>query len=856
MDTPQDNRVTGALPALLILALVSGTAALVYEVLFFRYLGLLFGVAIHAVAAVVCAFLGGLGLGAWLGGRLLWRNNPLRVYAVLELLTALFGFLAPWLFRAVARGFSPAAPEGVPWSTLCVALLLLLWPTMMMGATFPVLGRAAAQGSTRIAHRIGLLYGFNTTGAVLGAVGSAYLLLPRFGLSAGCWLAALSNLLLAAAAWLLARRFSDAESDVEQHTGPASRPATEPPSIPADRPARTALYLCVFTTGLVILAMQVLGNRLLISLLGGSVYTFAAVLAVFLAGIALGGGLGAGPLAERPAPLTALGRTCILLAGAIGLGLLLLRLSNDGTDVLSGARNLGAPADATLGGFLIHSGRLAGLAFLPATFLSGAILPAAARWLGAGGRSLSAGLGGLYGINTLGAVIGSLLAGFFLLPRLGLRSGFLVLALLGLLAALPPLLAARRRREPAGHAGTLAVLAAAAVLLFLGLRTGRSQADLYGETERFYAESPVSSVRVIDVQEAGEPRPVRCLFVNGKAVATSLFVDQRLQLLLGFLPSLIHEQPRQILSIALGTGMSSGALALSGADQVEIVELSRGVIDACPLFDEWTGKVLEQDNVLVHHDDGRAFLSRMSDLDRRYDLISADPIHPWVAGSAALFTREYYTLARSCLNDGGLMSQWIPLYELSTADIAGIVHTFTSVFPDATAWVTGIDMVLLGSQRPLRIDAEQIRDRMEREPLRTLLSGVGVADVSDLLACGFAGRGTLEVIAQRSPGLISDDHPWIEFTAPRSALAAGYSTEVLRLLAGSADPLPLDPRTPEPLHRSIRERRKVLADAAQRFSRELEAGGRIGPARVAYIASLRGAAGESKDPGKNRRNGD
>ncbi|MFH0944390.1 MAG: fused MFS/spermidine synthase, partial [Planctomycetota bacterium] len=732
--------------------------------------------------------------------------------------------------RLAGEHLSPPAGGGsFPWQTFLLSFLILVVPTMLMGATFPVLGRALAADRENVAGRIGQLYGWNTGGAELGTLLCAYQFLPALGLAGTTRLAAGLNLLLACAALLLAWRSRGAPAA-------ATRPPSREPA--SGTPHGAALFSMAALIGCVTVALQILGNRLLISLLGGSVYAFASVLAIFLLGIAGGGLLGGGFLAARKRPLSALAHCCFLLAGAIGLGLLLLRMKVGPGDPLQGPRNLGLLSPgASMLDFLLAATSLAALTFLPATLLSGAIFPAVTRWFQASPGPLARRLGLLYGLNTLGSVVGSVMAVVVLLPLFGLRWSLLSLGLLSLLAGLLPLLAGRKAGEQPPPALLAASLLFSLALLAGGLYPGQPDGAALGEREIFYAESPASSVQVIEVEERGEPMPVRCLFVNGKAVATSMFIDQRLQLLLGFIPTLLHEDPRRIVSIALGTGMSSGALALSGAESLEIVELSSGVIAAAPLFDRWTGAVLDRPNVQLHCDDGRAFLQRSQ---KQYDLISADPIHPWVAGSANLFTAEYYRLARARLADGGMMSQWIPLYELTTEDIAGIVRTFSEVFPEVSAWVTGYDMVLLGSLEPLAIDLQRIRSRVSREPVRSLLRGVGVPDAESLLGCYFAGRESLQELAGRASRTITDDQPWIEFTAPRSALMSGYATEVLTLLALSGDRLPLRPGADPAVRAQIEAANLALREAALRFVEAIQTTGRLGAARNAYSAELRG----------------
>ncbi len=830
MDPMRDD---GRLPKmLLLLAFVSGAVALVYEVVFFRSLGLLFGVAVYAVTAVVCAFLGGLGLGAAVGGRLLARRSPLVTYAVLEVGVALFGYLAPFLFRRLTDAVVPPPGERLSFVTFGLSFLVLLVPTTLMGATFPVLGRAVAAGGRDTARRVGWLYGVNTFGAVAGALLAAWVFLPRLGLLGTTHLAAGANVTLAVLALVLwVRAPAAAAASPAPAVEDRRRPRSSEEESGDRAPLPPGILIGVAGAGFVALGVQVLGTRLLISLLGGTVHSFAAVLATFLLGIAIGGATFGGWLARRPSPAAALARAVMLLGAGVGVGMILLRLRLT-EDPFAGPLNMETPGWArTQFGYFRLAVELSAAALLPACVVSGAILPAAARTLR--GLGVARGLGTLYGLNTVGSVAGTLLAGLVMLPLLGLRGGMIALGGLALAFAVFPFVTARRAGERAGAVKTALALAATVAALAFGLRTATPEEG--DDFERiFHTESANASVTVGVVLEAGESEPVRCLFVNGKSVATSVFIDRRLQLLLGFLPTFLHDDPRRIVSVALGTGMSSGALAMSGAE-VDVVELSRGVIEACPRFDRWTGAVLERENVDVIHDDGRAFLRRT---DRTYDILSTDPIHPWVAGSAYLFTVEYYRLARSRLREGGIVSQWIPLYQLSTEDIAGITRSFTEVFPHVSAWVTGYDMILLGSDRELRLDPGRVRERMAAPEVRALLAEIGVAEPADVLGTWFAGNRTLEALADEARGPITDDRPWIEFTAPRSVFG-GFANDVIRRLATATEPPPIEEGTWAVDREAILAARERLRSAALAFVETVERTGRYGQARHDYTEVLR-----------------
>ncbi|MFM7297730.1 MAG: fused MFS/spermidine synthase, partial [Planctomycetota bacterium] len=651
---------------LLAIAFVSGAAALVYEVVFFRGFGLAFGVASHAVAAVVGAFLFGLGLGAWLGGKWLARVRPLRAYVGIELAIALYGLAAPTLMRQ-AREAAERGEIGLdaPLVAVPAAFALLAWPTLCMGATFPLLGRAIAQRARATWSSVGWLYALNTLGACAGALLAAYALLPELGLTRTTHAAVAGNVAVALLAALLARGEAHIGQDVSE---------VEPAPLAASAP-RVLLLGTVAMLGASALALQVLANRVLHSLLGGTVYVFAAIVAVFLFGVAAGGAFG-GHMGQRARrPVTLLGVLALAFALSICIGIVVLRARAGGEDLLYGPDNISLlepgewVSEYPKSRYLRLAIELSGLLLLVPTFLSGAFFASALAWARGSRAELGAALGRVYLWNTLGSILGSLLASFVLLPQLGLRGSFAVACALSIAVGVWLLWSAAARAEgakPLVRFGALFAASCALVALLPG--------EVPGSREQFRtvfaADAPASSAKVQEFLDASEPEPIRNLRVNGKTVASSIFIDRRLQYLLGAISTLAHPEPRKLACIGLGTGMTSAAMAVCGGELV-VVEISPAVIDAARRFEAWNAALHQREDVRIVADDGRAWLART---DERFDVISADPIDPCVSGSAYLYTEEYYRLGRARLAPGGLMSQWIPLYDLAPSDIAGIVR--------------------------------------------------------------------------------------------------------------------------------------------------------------------------------------
>lgn len=796
----------------LCVAALSGAAALVYELVFFRELGVLFGVAIHAVAAVVGTFLLGLGLGALWARRFRGGDDPLRAYASLELWIGVFGIVAPFLFRLLGwwltssrfdRGEAGSA-EYVAW-TLGFSFVLLLPPTILMGATFPLLAAAIERGGdgAKRSSRLGAVYGANTLGAAIGALLAAFVLLPYAGKVGTTHVAAAMNFVAAVIAFRAARTNTVAADELPRAVTPVALARPE--------------VIAAFASGFVALAFQVLGTRVLACLLAATVYAFAVALAVFLAGTAIGGAIGAAWWPRTTPTRRVIGCGLALLVVCMAIGIETTQAWAGAGDILFGPRNRKPPASFSLyvGEALLGSASL----FLVATAASGAVFTLLMRRAAAAATDTTAAIGKLFFANTLGSTTGALAAGFVLLPALGLRTSFWWLFAIAWGVAVVVWLAEPTRSRLSVKLATAALLCAAGALAAHALRVPTEREIDASVTTVFAADSPVSSVKVERSTDSSGMEPLLSFVVNGRVEASTTLLDRRLQYLLGFIPALIHQNPRRVLSIALGTGMSTAAVAMTGPERIDLVELSPAVLEAARHFDAYTGRLLDQPIVHVHVDDGRSYLARSDD---EFDLIMADPVHPTTAGSASLYTSEYYALARDHLAPGGMMSQWIPLYELSTEDIGGIVATFRSAFPHLTLWVTGYDLVLLGSPEPFVLDPRAIELRMQREPVRSTLRAIGVRDVADLLGCCFGAGSTAQALADHAPQPITDNKPWLEFTSPRRL--DQYSRDVIALLARSSEEPTFVATASEAVVERVRTASQRLRDGAGAFVENLRPG--------------------------------
>lgn len=788
---------------LYLLFFLSGAAALVYQVAWVRSLSLVFGGSHLAVATVLSIFMGGLALGGAVFGRRVERHpSPLRLYAVLEIGIALSaaafaGMMAlyPALYVPAARlvGESPALLTGL---RVLLAAAGMIVPTVLMGGTLPVLTRFVAGAEGGLARRLSFLYGLNTLGAVVGAVAAGFVFLPRLGLTRTLSVAIAANVLIGLAALLVRAPSRAAETTPD---GAFAEPL--PPRL------RRAVLFAIAASGFCALGYEVLWTRMLGLVVGTSVYGFTIMLVAFLSGI------GAGSAAYGIAQRRARGRSgeprrLVLALGLVEIGIGLSALAV--TYLLHDLPNLAIGVQSRLAGlggseFMVRQVSSLGVAFLvmfvPATLL-GVAFPLAGTIEATGSRGIGTGVGRILAWNTVGAILGAAASGFVLVQAFGIERALQILVAanlgVGLWLAASVLPSAIPRRLAA--AGTLAGV------VFLGANPGwgrvwderlfaifrNNQRSAFDTDERvadalentevlFYREGANETISVIEPKGAA-----RAVIVNGKTVASSMPQDRQCQYTLGHLPMLLHPDPRHVFVLGMGTGMTLGAVSVHPeVETLVLAEIEPSVVDAARLFSEFNHAVADDPRLRVVANDGRNFLLTT---EERFDVITADPIHPWTRGSAYLYTTEYYETARSRLAPGGIMCQWLPIYELTERDLATVVRTFSASFRHVMLWLTFWDAELVGSDEPIRIDPEALARRIAHPPVASDLAAVEMGTVADFLSFFVAGTEGLRRFA--AGGIVNtDDNLYLEFAAPASVGIPGLMGRNVAALGAAREPL-------------------------------------------------------------------
>lgn len=792
------------MPWLFLLAYTcSGLAGLVYEVTWTRLLTLYIGHSTEAAAAVVAAFLGGLALGAAWGGNLAagWtRQRAIKAYVALEVGVAAAALALPFEVRQLTPLLSSAygSDGSGAWFAvvrLAVCLFVVLVPAAALGATFPMAIRWFASESGAAARRSGALYALNTAGAAIGAMLAGFLLIPTIGLSGTTAVGVTGSLLAAAAVWVVQGPEGALEATPAAAPAPPrrsrARRAENPGVPPADVPATDHRWLAAAVLGLsgfASLAHEIAWTRILALVLGPTTYAFAATLAAVISGVALGSAAGAWLVGRTRRPAAWL--ATMLALGAVTVSY---------TYSLAGQRFPGLVAAEMAGATdpfaaLLRQGLLLTVALIvPTAACLGAAFPLALALAEDRRDHVTRRFGLVYATNTVGSVTGSLAAGFVLIPRLGLQGTLQVAS--GVLIAAAIVVVARGARTWAQRATGLAASALAVLLLLVSPPWDR---ELLASGPYMYAPFVPADLDLTTQLKAGTLLYYRegasatvsvkrltgttTLAVDGKVDASNRG-DMLTQKLIAHLPLLVHDAPRRVAIVGLGSGVTAGAALAHPIERADVLEISPEVVEASSFFIAENRDALKDPRLHLIVGDGRSHLQLSRE---RYDVIVSEPSNPWIAGVAALFTREYFEAARDRLAPGGVLCHWANAYNISEPDLRSIVATFASVFPQGTVWLVGNDDVLmLASDRPLDDRLARLDERIARPGVGADLASVEVRDAFSVLSLFVAGPNAISAYTGDTP-LLSDDTMRLEFSAPRELHNRRAGDNVAPLIAAGS----------------------------------------------------------------------
>jgi spermidine synthase len=724
------------LPVLLLLFVASGCAALVYEVVWFQLLQLVIGSSSVSLAVLLGTFMGGLCLGSFTFSRFVSsKQHPMRVYAMLELGIGAIGLLVLFGMPLVSGVYTAWAGSGV-WGLILRGLaagICLLPPTVLMGATLPALSRSVETTPVGVSW-LGFFYAGNILGAVLGSLLAGFYLLRVYDIPTSTYAAVAINAAVALVAWSLSYAIV-----VDEPAAQAKAP--EPVA------GSTALHVAIALSGMTALAAEVIWTRHLSLLFGATTYTFSLILAAFLAGLGIGSSAGSALGRTVSRPRIAFGWCQALLGIAIAWAAYML------TDSMPYW-----PIDPSIAknpwfNFQIDFVRCLWVV-LPGAILWGASFPLALASVARPGHDPAQLVGRLYGANTIGAIVGSLAGGLLLVVWLGSQHAQQVLILFSALSALLVLMPAGKD-EPQGAGARFAVaaiaigvgstlLAVMAVHELPGLLVayGRYSATRVGQADVFYVGEGINASVAVSRLADGTLNYHNA----GKVQASSEAQDMRLQRMLGHMTTLIPANPRSVLVIGCGAGVTAGAVSVDPrVERLTIAEIEPLVPrTVSTYFSRFNFDVVRNPKTIVRIDDARHFILTSKE---KFDAVTSDPLDPWVKGAAMLYSKEFFDLVKQHLNPGGAVTLFVQLYWSNEEAVKSELATFFEAFPNGVVWGNtyqggGYDLVLLGQVEPTVINLDEVEARLRRPEFATLaasLREIGVQSTVDLFAT-YAGQ--------------------------------------------------------------------------------------------------------------------
>ena len=736
---------------------ISGACALIYEVVWFRMLSRIFGNTVYATSTVLAVFMCGLALGSFVFGKIGDRvRKPLLLYSLLEGGIALCALLMPFAFQVATLAYVSLYQnfhfqfELLTFTRVLICFVCLLVPTTLMGATFPVMNRHIVKTLGQLGQKLSLLYALNTAGAVLGAGLAGFWLIANYGESFTTHLGVFFNAIIAIIALLISAKSSQISASIQQVPAATNEPA------PFSKDMVVLAFVAVFFTGITSLAYEVLWTRILTLFLGTSIYAFTTILVIFLSGIAVGSWLLSRFIDTTKDLMATLG-VVIFMIGVFTLAaqhfFYVTGLKPQFT-ILSW-RGIGSQSD--IGLFFLSSA----LPIFLVTLFFGIAFPLAAKIAVGNMGSLGKSIGGFYATNTIGSVIGPLLAGFCLIPFLGTHRSILLLALFNALLGFWIV-------SYAGKLGKIKwALPVAAGTALMALFLSSAKDPFYSSISKNIADHGYDVIyhkegsdSTVTIAAKNKELGSRQLLINGTFISGISLENY----LIGHLPMMMHPDPKNVLVICFGIG-TSYASTLDYPITADAVEISPNVIKGFGETAPHAKEIIANPKGKIHIEDGRSFLLLSN---KKYDVITIDASPPlYSAGTVNLLTEEFLALSKARLNPGGQMMLWIPTSSATTEDFRMILATYKAVFPHVSLWglSRGSGVLMFGSEKPIAIDISRLGQLLSNKNISRIFWPNNVDSrkkVGDILSLFIIDGEETDAFTGGAP-IITDDHPYTEF---------------------------------------------------------------------------------------------
>lgn len=772
----------------------SGATGLIYEVIWAKYLTLFIGNTTYTHTIVIATFMGGLALGSYLIGKFADRvERPLAFYAYLELSIALYAIIFPQLI-VFLEGLYFSFLQGRELGTavtvaakLLLALGILLIPTLLMGGTLPMLSRVMARSYDQVGRSVSILYFINSLGGVAGTLVAGFVLIVTLGLSGTIYFGAIANTLLGLLALSIdfAQRSDRSTEQREEHVTEQKEVTNNENSAPLSNTLINLAIAGIFLSGFTSMIYELVWIRLFSAVLGSSTYSFSLMLAAFISGLAIGSLLISRWMPKRATAIWWFG----LLEVAIAVGVMLSfplypRLYYYFLNLLS----IFSPTEIGYWGFQLSKYFLCFFIMFVPTIAFGATLPLISTLCNTEFSRLARQIGNIYSINTLGTLFGAFLTGLLLIPVVGLKGSLQIGIVLNLIIGLV-IMAMPMANRPARSIFTL-IAALVLVAGFFGLtrswqplafidqnytRSEVPKGDFASFLKRrqeiykllYYNEDTNANVAVFNFDHR-----LISLSTNGKIDGSTGMDDMYTQVLLGQFPMFMHPDPKQVLVVGLGTGVTVGSILTHPVEQLECVEITKGVIDAAHYFKDVNLNVMEDKRMKIRIDDAKSVLKTSN---KNYDVIVSEPSNVWRAGIGNLFSTEYFQECRNHLNPGGVMAQWIQVYHMDNETLKVILRTFKEVFPYIYIFHTLDDFILVGSPTPITPNFPAWETRLQQQQIKSILARINITSLTHLLGFQIVGPDTVDRLTREDGPVNSDYFPYLEYKAPKAQFMESYA---------------------------------------------------------------------------------
>ncbi len=781
---------------------LSGMAGLIYQVVWSKYFNLFLGATSYSTAILLSTFMGGLALGNHIFGKLVDRyKNPLKLYSFLEFGIGIACALFPLYFDGIFNLYFALAQGSIPNTfgnillKIIFSIITILLPTTLMGGTLPVMSKFIIRQIQDVGAKVGLLYFLNTVGAILGTLIGGYFIIHTLGLDFSVQIFSFVNILIGIVTYYLSKNVGEDISISEQKS--ANSVKLEDSGIYYTEPQIKTVLIMIGISGFVSMIYEVVWTRMLALIIGSAVQSFAIMLFTFITGIAAGSFIIHKVMEKKINHLLWFAITELLIALTIIAVLPLYMRLPYFFNIIGG--NI-PRAESMFVLYEISKIIICFIAMFLPTFFIGMTLPLASHINTKSITKLGAGIGDTFSVNTLGNLAGSLVAGFILLPFIGMEDSMKAGIILNLIISIILFSVTEVRKVLKITSALFFILIMAFLFNYQfidreyiqrgNFRLRNRYAKRFEEFLKvkdhekliFYKEGKGSLVTVTK-----SPKGILSLRINGKPDASTGF-DMPTQIWCGHIGVLLHNNPEDVFLLGMGSGVTGGVLSThKEIKNIELLEISKEVIEAADLFKEYNYDILHNKKVRIINADGREYL-RLNP-KKRYDIIISEPSNPWMAGVANLFTVQYFEEVKSHLKENGLFVQWFQAYETNDKILNIMFNTLGRVFEYAYVFAPAqLDLLIVASNRPIDINEKRIREKfLDKEFLSTVVdkNSLGIPDtipkfvsmnlIGDTSFRKYYGKGEEDLIVNE------DKFPIIEYEAPKAFFVGRTSNIILSI---------------------------------------------------------------------------